>query len=101
MKRAALAFLFVASAAHAQVRLPAGADKMFPDRPLIKTTVPLDVKVLLPVHWDFENATLQGFTPVDNAFKRQPTYGNNVSTKRALDVALSTWRPRNRAAIRI
>ncbi len=35
-------------------------------------------------HWDFEDGTLQGWVATGAAFDSQPTYGNNVSTRRAM-----------------
>ncbi|MDM5179506.1 membrane dipeptidase [Massilia sp. DJPM01] len=53
----------------------------------------IDIARQKPRHWDFEDGTLQGFTfesvmgVTGSAFHNQPTFGDNVSSKRALDTA--------------
>lgn len=84
--------LAVAMSALAQPRLPPNLP--LEQGPVLPGRLPqVDLSGLLPKHWDFEDGTLQGFVSEDiagstaGAFRNQPTFGDNVSTRRALDVA--------------
>ncbi|MDQ1920274.1 membrane dipeptidase [Massilia pseudoviolaceinigra] len=64
-----------------------------PDRVPGQPEVRIDISRQLPRHWDFEDGTLQGFTfeavggSTGSAFHNQPTFGDNVSSRRALNTA--------------
>jgi hypothetical protein len=93
-RRLIISLSLLASTAAADIpRLPKGVtDKVFPTRNL---KAPPIVNLGVARHWDFDDGTLQGFTAEDatggtsptGAFANQPTFGDNVSAKRALDTA--------------
>ena len=72
------------------VRLPPEPRTVVPSAASKRERLPPNRETSLPEtrHWDFEDGTLQGWDASHinahgTAFKHQPTYGNNVSTKRA------------------